>query len=87
MEILISKSIFLSLASLGKARQSISNSSSLFLAIIDSEVVLQELLGSVNLIKAQSFHIYKLAEVIMVSKNKDLQEPKICYHLSSGAKS
>ncbi len=41
--VLNSESLFLSLASLGKVRQGISRSISVFLTIIDSEVVLREL--------------------------------------------
>ena len=72
LSILILECFFLGLASLGEAKQSISRSISFSLIIIDSEVVLRELLGPVDLTKAQAFHIYELTEVIMVNKDKDL---------------
>lgn len=43
--VLISESLFPGLASLGEAKQGISRSISLFLTIIDSNVVSRELLG------------------------------------------
>ncbi len=70
--VLISESLFLGLASLGEASQSISRSISLFLTIIDSEVVLRELLGPADLTRAQALCIYELTEIIMVIKDKDL---------------
>ena len=70
--ILISESLFLGLASLGETRQSISRSISLSLTIIDSEVVLRELLGPADLTRAQALRIHESTEVIMVSKDKDL---------------
>ncbi len=70
--VLISKSLFLGLASLGEARQGISRNISLSLTIIDLEVVSRELLGPADLTRAQTFRIYKLMEIIMVSKDKDL---------------
>ncbi len=70
--VLISKSLFFGLASLREVRQGISHSISFSLTIIDLEVVSRELLGPADLTRAQTLCIYKLAEVIMVSKNKDL---------------
>ena len=72
LSILISKHFFLGLASLEEVRQSISYSISFFLIIIDLKVISKKLLGLVDLIKAQIFRIYKLTEVIMVIKDKDL---------------
>ncbi len=69
--VLISGSLFLSLASLGEVRQGISHSISLFLMIIDLEVILREFLGPVDLTRAQAFCIHELIEIIMVSKDKD----------------
>ncbi len=70
--VLIFENLFLGLASLGETRQGISHSISLFLTIIDSEVVSKELLGPANLTKTQAFCIYKSTEIIIVSKDKDL---------------
>ncbi len=70
--ILIYESLFLGLAFLGAARQGISHSISFSLMIIDSKVVLRELLGPVDLMRAQVFRIHELTEVIMVSKDEDL---------------
>ena len=39
---------------------------------IDLKVVLRELLGLVDLTKAQVFYIHKLTEIIMISKAKNL---------------
>ncbi len=41
------------------------------LMIIDSEVVLRELLGLADLIRAQTLCIHELAEIIIVSKDED----------------
>ncbi len=70
--VLNSESFFLGLASLGEARQGISRNISLFLIIINSEVVSRELLGLADLTRAQAFRIHKSTEVIMVSKDEDL---------------
>ncbi len=72
LSILISEHFFLSLASLGEARQSISRSISFSLTIIDLEVVLKELLGPADLTRAQAFYIHESTEVIMVSKDENL---------------
>lgn len=53
-------------------RQSIECSICLVLAIIDPKMVLRELLGSPNLLKAQALGIHKLAEIVILSKNKNL---------------
>ncbi len=72
LQILISESLFLGLASLREARQGISRSINLSLIIINSEVVSREILGPAELTRAQAFRIHKSTEVIMVSKDKDL---------------
>lgn len=68
--ILISEHFFLDLTFLKIVRQNISHSISLFLMIIDLKLVLQELLGLANLVRAQNFHIYELAEVIIDNKDE-----------------
>ncbi len=70
--IFISESLFLSLASLGEARQGINQNISLSLTIIDLEVVLRERLGSTDLTRAQTFRIHELTEDTIVSKDEDL---------------
>ncbi len=72
LEILISESFFSGLAFLKKARPNINSSISLFLIIIDSLSVLQKLLGLADLARAQTFHIYELTKVVIVSEDKDL---------------
>ncbi len=72
LEILISESFFLGLASLGEVKQGISRSISLSLTIIDLELVLRELLGPADLTRAQVIGIQESTEVIMVSKDKNL---------------
>ncbi len=58
LEILISESLFLDLASLGEARQGISRSISLSLTIINSKVVSRELLGPMDLTRKSSSFLY-----------------------------
>ncbi len=70
--VLISKSLFLGLAFLEEASQGISRSISLFLTIINSEVVSRELLGAADLTRAQAFCIHESAEVIVISKDEEL---------------
>ncbi len=53
-------------------RQGISRSTSLFLTIIDLEVVSRELLGSADLTRVQAFCLHESTEVIMVSKDEEL---------------
>ncbi len=69
---LISKSLFLGLASLREVKQGISYSISFSLTIINLELVSRELLGLADLRRAQTLHIHEMAEVIMVNKDKDL---------------
>ncbi len=70
--VLISESLFLSLASLGETKQGIRHSISLFLTIIDLEVVLRELLSLADLMRVQAFCIHESTEIIIVSKDEDL---------------
>ncbi len=72
LSILILERFFLGLASLGEAKQSISRSISFSLTIIDLEVVLRELLGLADLIRAKAFCIHKSTEVIMINKDENL---------------
>lgn len=41
------------------------------MTIIDLKVISKKLLNSANLIRAQTFYIYKLTKVVIVSKDKD----------------
>ncbi len=70
--VLISENLFFGLASLKEVIQGISRSITLFLIIIDLEVVSRELLGPADLTRAQTLCIHESAEVIMVSKYEDL---------------
>ena len=63
---------FLILASLGKPSQSICNRICLILAIVNSEMVLRELLCPADLSGTQVLYIYKTTEVIVVRKDKNL---------------
>lgn len=72
LRIPIFKSFFLSLAFLGKARQYISSPISFSLMIIYLEMVLREFFYPVDLTKTETFCIYELVKVIIVSKDKDL---------------
>ena len=57
--ILSFKNFFLALALLRVAEQRISSSISLTLAIIDAEMIAEQLLGQAGLGKAQALHIYE----------------------------
>ena len=57
--ILSLKNFFLALAPLRVARQSISSSISLALAIIDAEIVARQLLGPADLAGAQALRIHE----------------------------
>ncbi len=70
--VLISKSFFLSLASLREARQGISHSISLFQTIVNLEEVSREFLGPVDLTRAQTHHIYESAGVIRMTWSPDM---------------
>ena len=72
LSIFILECFFLSLAFLWEAKQSITRSIYFSLIIIDSEMVLKELLGLADLTKAQIYCIHKLTEVVIVSKDEDL---------------
>ena len=63
---------FFGLGFLWESRQSINYSISFFLLIINSKVKLKELSSLSYLIKAQIFDIYKLIEVIIISRDKFL---------------
>ncbi len=72
LEILLSKSLFLDLASLREAKQGINCSISLSWTIIDLEMIFRELLCPADLTRAQTLCIHRLAEVIIVSNDEDL---------------
>lgn len=54
------------------SKQGISNSISFALMIIDPKVVLKIILSSTNMPRAPALYIYKVAQVVMVYKIKDL---------------
>lgn len=64
------KTFFLAL--LKEIKQRISSYISLALTIINMKVILRELLGLLNLSRAQTFYIYKLTKVIVICQNKHL---------------
>ena len=70
--ILSSKLLLLILASLWKPRQSICGRICLTLAIVDSEMILRELLGLTDLSGTQALRIHEITEVIMVRKDENL---------------
>ncbi len=71
-KIFSSETLFFGLAFLWKAKQGVSSSISFFLTIIGSELVSKKLFGKTDLMGAQSFCIYELAEIIMVDQQKNL---------------
>lgn len=79
----ICERFFLCLASLEKPKQNISCSISLFLTMIDLEVVLKELMDLADLRKTQVFCIHELSEIIMVNKDEDLVFPTLQVVMSS----
>lgn len=54
------------------SKMSINSSIGLTLMIVYSKIVLGELLSQMDLLNAQIFRIYKIAQVVMVCKNKNL---------------
>ena len=62
--------IFLILASPEKSWQSIYSYICLTLAIVNSKIVLKELLGSVDLFKAQTLCIYETTEIVVICEDK-----------------
>ena len=57
---------------LGKPQQSIFSYICLALTIINAKIVVKELLGLANLSEAQTLCIYRITEVIVVRKDKNL---------------
>lgn len=70
--VLIFESFFFDLASLREAKQSISHNISFSPTIINSKIVLQELLSLADLIKTQVFYIHELIKIIIVIQDKKL---------------
>ena len=70
-DVLCLEGLFLLSIPLRVSRQDIDSSISLALTIIDLEVVTREFLSLANLSLAQTLHVHKLLEVVMVGKYKD----------------
>ena len=68
--ILSLKLIFFILASLQKLQQSICSCISFALAVVESKMVLGELLGPTNLSGAQTFCIYEATKVVIICEDK-----------------
>lgn len=71
--ILISERFFFSLASLKKAKQGINCSIILFLTIIITKVVWQEVLVPSDLSRAQAFDLHESAKIGIINKNEELK--------------
>ena len=71
LDVLRSEGLFFLSIPLRISRQSIGSSVSLALRIIDSEVVTREFLSPANLSGAQTLHVYKSSEVVIVGKHED----------------
>lgn len=69
-DVYISESFFLNLTFLGKGKQSIIYSISIFRIIIEWKMNSREFLGLVELTTDQVFCIYELKEVVIVSNNE-----------------
>lgn len=70
--IFISESLFFKLIPLEKTWYSVYSYICFFLIILNLEMVSGELLGPINLLRAKTFGIHKLTEVIVVNKDKNL---------------
>ena len=71
-DVLYSEGIFLVCIPLGILRQGISSSVSFALTIVDSKVVIRELLGPVDLSGAQTLRVHEPAEVVVVGEYEHL---------------
>ena len=71
LSVLSLKLFFVIQVSLKETRKCICSFIHFILTIINSKMITRELLGPVDLMRAQTFYIYELSEVIMVSENKD----------------
>lgn len=71
LNIFIFKHFFLSFTSLKEVKYSTSHNISIFIIIINSEVVLGEYLSLTNITRIQVFYSHKLTEIIMVTKDED----------------
>ena len=67
-DILGSKGLLLLCTLLKVLRQSISNSISLAILIIDLEVVTKEILSPANLFRVQTFCIHETMEIVVIDK-------------------
>ncbi len=72
LEVLSSESIFLGLASLGKAKEGIRSSISLSLTIVNQEVILGEFLGPTDLPGTQALGIHESAKIVLVGEDENL---------------
>ncbi len=72
LKILISENLFLGIALLRETKQGISRNISISLTIMNSDVILSELLGPADLARAQTLCIHELTEVVIVSEDKNL---------------
>ncbi len=70
--VLSSKALFLGLASLGEARQGVSDGNGFSLAIVDSKMVPKEFLGPSDLSRTQALGIHESAEIVIVGEDEDL---------------
>ena len=61
-----SKLFFFIEAPLGEAREGVCSSIGLALAIVDLKMIPGELLGPLDLTRAQALHIHKPSEIIMI---------------------
>ena len=69
--VLSSKNPFLVSTPMRVLRQSVSSSICFVLAVVNLEVVTKKFLSPANLSRAQTLHVYKLLEFVMVDKHKD----------------
>lgn len=64
---------FFALTFLKKMLQSINGFINLFMSIINSNVISEEFLDSLNLIEIQTSGIHKLSEIITIDEDKNFQ--------------
>ena len=71
-DVLCLEGIFLLCIPLGISRQDISSSVSLVLTIVDSKVIMRELLGPADLSGAHILHVHEPTEIVMVGEYEHL---------------
>lgn len=70
--IFVSENVFFIAILLRVMKESIMNSISFILAIIDLKIISQQFLGPVNLLKTYAFYIHRMTEIVIVHGNENI---------------